>query len=204
MGTGNNMTVKQLATKVATARTTCLTAFQQCRVSEREVGPAIQTCSSSSSTLLTSLGTLSTNNGSANGAKTKLKSLSTASGRHHRAVPTTCAGVATVAGTFTTKLEQNSAANVTSEYADINGVTLAAGSCTSIATTLNGYVTRLDVIISLIATEIATIQSQLESLTGSTATSAQITAAANTTATTASGRRRRASLHKLLKQVNLN
>merc|ERR1712038_542270 len=61
----NNMTIQQWAKKVATARTDCLKAFQQCRVSERAVGPAIQTCSKTSKSIITSLNALKTNNASA-------------------------------------------------------------------------------------------------------------------------------------------
>merc|ERR1712038_273968 len=94
--TGNNMTIKAWATKVATARTACLKAFQQCRVSERAVGPAIQTCSKSSSAIVTSLNALQTNNASANTVKAKVKNLTSSSGRQNRAVPTTCALVVVV------------------------------------------------------------------------------------------------------------
>merc|ERR1712080_209475 len=191
--TGNNMTIKAWATKVATARTACLKAFQQCRVSERAMGPAIQTCSKSSSAIVTSLNALQTNNASANTVKAKVKNLTSSSGRQNRAVPTTCAAVAVVVKTFTMKLTQNPEADVKSETSDISGITLTAGSCSSIATELNGYVTTLDTIIAAIASKITILQAQLTTLTGSTASSS---------ATTASGRKRRASLLKILNKVN--
>merc|ERR1712241_543725 len=204
--TGNNMTIKAWATKVATARTACLKAFQQCRVSERAVGPAIQTCSKSSSAIVTSLNALQTNNASANTVKAKVKNLTSSSGRQNRAVPTTCAAVAVVVKTFTMKLTQNPEADVKSETSDISGITLAAGSCSSIATELNGYVTTLDTIIAAIASKITILQAQLTTLTGSTASSSQIAAGstASSTATTASGRKRRASLLKILNKVNMH
>merc|ERR1712241_1504602 len=204
--TGNNMTIKAWATKVATARTACLKAFQQCRVSERAVGPAIQTCSNSSSAIVTSLNALQTNNASANTVKAKVKNLTSSSGRQNRAVPTTCAAVAVVVKTFTMKLTQNPEADVKSETSDISGITLAAGSCSSIATELNGYVTTLDTIIAAIASKITILQAQLTTLTGSTASSSQIAAGstASSTATTASGRKRRASLLKILNKVNMH
>merc|ERR1712038_903929 len=204
--TGNNMTIKAWATKVATARTACLKAFQQCRVSERAVGPAIQTCSKSSSAIVTSLNALQTNNASANTVKAKVKNLTSSSGRQNRAVPTTCALVVVVVKTFTVKLGQNPEADVKSETSDISGITLAAGSCSSIATELNGYVTTLDTIIAAIASKITILQAQLTTLTGSTASSSQIAAGstASSSATTASGRKRRASLLKILNKVNMH
>jgi len=204
--TGNNMTIKAWATKVATARTACLKAFQQCRVSERAVGPAIQTCSKSSKSIITSLNALKTNNASANTVKAKVKNLTSSSGRHNRAVPTTCTAVAKVVKTFTMKLTQNPEADVKSETSDISGITLAAGKCSSIATELNGYVTTLDTIIAAIASKITILQAQLTTLTGSTASSSQIAAGstASSTATTASGRKRRASLLKILNKVNMH
>merc|ERR1712165_92152 len=203
----NNMTIKQWATKVATARTACLKAFQQCRVSERAVGPAIQTCSKTSKAIITSLNALKTNNASANTVKAKVKNLTSTSGRHNRAVPTTCTAVAVVVKTFTVKLGQNPEADVKSETTDISGITLAAGKCSSIATELNGYVTKLDTIITAIAAKMTILQAQLTSLTGSTASSSQIAAgstASSTAATTASGRKRRASLLKILNKVNMH
>merc|ERR1712165_445127 len=203
----NNMTIKQWATKVATARTACLKAFQQCRVSERAVGPAIQTCSKTSKAIITSLNALQTNNASANTVKAKVKNLTSTSGRHNRAVPTTCTAVAVVVKTFTVKLGQNPEADVKSETTDISGITLAAGKCSSIATELNGYVTKLDTIITAIAAKMTILQAQLTSLTGSTASSSQIAAgstASSTAATTASGRKRRASLLKILNKVNMH
>merc|ERR1711994_1064249 len=194
------------ATKVATARTACLKAFQQCRVSERAVGPAIQTCSKSSSAIVTSLNALQTNNASANTVKAKVKNLTSSSGRQNRAVPTTCALVVVVVKTFTVKLGQNPEADVKSETSDISGITLAAGSCASDATVLNGYVTTLETIIAAIASKITILQAQLTTLTGSTASSSQIAAGstASSSATTASGRKRRASLLKILNKVNMH
>merc|ERR1719273_1094198 len=189
-----------------TGRTACLKAFQQCRVSERAVGPAIQTCSKSSSAIITSLNALKTNNASANTVKAKVKNLTSSSGRQNRAVPTTCALVVVVVKTFTVKLGQNPEADVKSETSDISGITLAAGSCSSIATELNGYVTTLDTIIAAIASKITILQAQLTTLTGSTASSSQIAAGstASSSATTASGRKRRASLLKILNKVNMH
>merc|ERR1712061_68798 len=202
----NNMTIKTWATKVASAKNECLLAFQKCRVSERAVGPAIQTCSKTSKAIITSLNALKTNNASANTVKAKVKSLTSTSGRHNRAVPTTCTAVAVMVKTFTVKLGQNPEADVKSETTDISGITLAAGKCSSIATELNGYVPKLDTIITAIAAKMTIPQAQLTSLTGSTASSSQIAAGstASSTATTASGRKRRASLLKLLNKVNMH
>merc|ERR1719273_1707495 len=188
----NNMTIKQWTSKLATARTNCQDAFKICRVSERAVGPAIQTCSKTSKAIITSLNALKTNNASANTVKAKVKSLTSTSGRHNRAVPTTCTAVIVVVKTFTVKLGQNPEADVKSETTDISGITLAAGKCSSIATELNGYVTKLDTIITAIAAKMTILQAQLTTLTGSTASSAQIAAGstASSTATTASGRKR--------------
>merc|ERR1719273_2910462 len=171
-----------------TGRTACLKAFQQCRVSERAVGPAIQTCSKSSSAIVTSLNALQTNNASANTVKAKVKNLTSSSGRQNRAVPTTCALVVVVVKTFTVKLGQNPEADVKSETSDISGITLAAGKCASDATVLNGYVTTLETIITAIAAKMNILQAQLTALTGSTASSSQIAAgstASSAAATTA-------------------
>merc|ERR1719266_3129310 len=202
----NNMTIKQWTSKLATARTNCQDAFKICRVSERAVGPAIQTCSKTSKAIITSLNALKTNNASANTVKAKVKSLTSTSGRHNRAVPTTCTAVAVVVKTFTVKLGQNPEADVKSETTDISGITLAAGKCSSIATELNGYVTKLDTIITAIAAKMTILQAQLTTLTGSTASSSQIAAGstASSTATTASGRKRRASLLKIFNEVNMH
>merc|ERR1719273_2064196 len=150
-----------------TGRSACLQAFQQCRVSERAVGPAIQTCSKSSSAIVTSLNALQTNNASANTVKAKVKNLTSSSGRQNRAVPTTCAAVVVVVKTFTVKLGQNPEADVASETSSITGIKLAAGNCSSSATSLNAYVTTLDTIIATIASRITILQAELTTLTGS-------------------------------------
>merc|ERR1711981_1226196 len=175
--TGNNMTIKAWATKVATARTACLNAFQQCRVSERAVGPAIQTCSKTSKSIITSLNALKTNNASANTVRAKVKNLTSSSGRHNRAVPTTCALVIVVVKTFTVKLTQNPEADVKSETSDISGIKLAAGKCSSNATIFKPYVTTLNKIIATIKSRITILQAELQAITGSTASSSQIGAA---------------------------
>merc|ERR1712038_1231901 len=170
----NKMTINQWAKKVATSRTACQNAFQQCRISEREAGPTIATCSKSKSAIVASLNTLSKNNKSANTVKTKVKSLTTSSGRYNRAVPTTCAAVVVVVKTFTVKLGQNPEADVASETSSITGIKLAAGNCSSSATSLNAYITTLDMIIATIASRITILQAELTTLTGSTASSAEI------------------------------
>merc|ERR1719189_3403763 len=181
----NKMTINQWAKKVATSRTACQNAFQQCRISEREAGPTIATCSKSKSALVASLNTLSKNNKSANTVKAKVKNLTTSSGRHNRAVPTTCALVVVVVKTFTVKLGQNPEADVKSETSDISGITLAAGNCSSSATSLNAYVTTLNKIIASIASRITILQAELTTLTGSTASSSEIAAGTATTSATA-------------------
>merc|ERR1712083_237565 len=181
----NNMTINQWAKKVATSRTACQKAFQQCRISEREAGPTIATCSKSKSAIVASLNTLSKNNKSANTVKTKVKSLTTSSGRYNRAVPTTCAAVVVVVKTFTVKLTQNPEADVKSETSDISGIKLAAGKCSSNATIFKPYVTTLNKIIATIKARITILQAELQAITGSTASSSQIGAATTSAKTTA-------------------
>ena len=62
--------------------------------------------------------------------------------------------------TFTEKLNKNPRADVSSEYNDIVGIELEAGSCQY--STLNTYVDVLDIIITTITKEVKTVQDQIE------------------------------------------
>jgi hypothetical protein len=177
----NNMTIKQWANKTATAKTKCFKAFQQCRLSEREAGTNIATCRLSKSKIVKSLGKLSKNNKSANAVKAKVKNLTASSGRHIRAVSTDCSKMEAKVIIFTVKLGQNPEADVASETSYITGIKLAAGQCSSLATSIKPYVTTLDTIIATIKSKIAILQAELKKITGSTASSSEIAAAAPTT-----------------------
>ena len=100
------------------------------------------------------------NKESISGVKNKIIDLTASSSRNNRDPPKDCSGVEKLVRTFTEKLKKNSKADVSSEYTDIKGVQLKAGSCKN--SKLNTYVDELDTIINTIAKEITTLQDQLK------------------------------------------
>ena len=109
-----------------------------CRTAEREAGPVIKTCSSSSKILLAKLHTLTKNKNAASKAITKANSLVGSSGRaiKHtrgaRAVPTDCNGVLTLYERINTFLGQSLTASITTYSDDLRAYAGADGSCSSL------------------------------------------------------------------------
>ena len=94
--------------------------------------------------------TLTTNKASATSVSAKIAALAGTSGssaRRRRQVPTNCAGVLDKVDAMTEKLEGNLMADVSAETADILGVTLADGACSTIVEDLNNAKTRLDLVV---------------------------------------------------------
>ena len=140
---------------------------QECRTAERNAGPAIEVCSKDSSKVLSDLNTLSKNKESATKMSNKISVLAgTSSGRAaqargRRQVPTNCSEVLAKVKVITEKLEANSKANVSTEVAEINNVTLAAGACSNIAGDLDKVKTRLNTVSADIGSLVEKLQKQL-------------------------------------------
>ena len=165
---------------VASSRTACQESFMKCRQSEREVGPIIQKCNkaTTATTTTTTTTTTSTTNASVatiksivaqltkskeqvSGVKNKIIKLTTSSNRNKRGPPTDCNGVIVLVKIYTEKLQIYSHhIDMTSEYTDIIGVKLEAGSCAN--TKLTNYVTTLTIITTTIDNDIKTHQDHLE------------------------------------------
>merc|ERR1712223_317744 len=189
-----------------------------CRTSERAAGPAMQTCSETSASLVATLSDLTKNKKSTNEAITKVKSLAGSSSgrarkqaRGSRAAPTDCKGVLTIYTLINTLLGQSLTASITTQSGYITAYGGAAGSCSSLKSSFDTITASLTVIVVSIEVQITTVQAKVQELTGSTASSTVIAAGGNTTSNSSSGRRQqkqwrlhREILEKKQKIINNN
>lgn len=199
----NNMTMKEYQIAVTAGKKACTDSFGQCRKDEDAAGAAISTCSQSGDALTTSLNTIAATTAAATSVKAKIASLTSGRMRSKRAVPTTCADFLSGVQTLFAAMADNLFGTYTSDAADLAAF---SGSCTATElTALAAESSKADAIIAEAAVLTTQIQSQIEELTGSTASSSQIEAATTTAAAgsaTASGRKRRLAIEKLLRRAN--
>ena len=105
--------------------------------------------------------TLNLNKDSAAEVYTKIEGLTGSSRRSAREVPINCNGVLDKVDAFTRKLEVNLTADISAETANILGVTLADGACSSLAEDLNQVKERLIKVVSNIGNVVTNLHEQL-------------------------------------------
>merc|ERR1712038_1232513 len=185
---------KDEAGAIATALKTCTTAFGKCRKFEDDASTALAACSSSSSMLTTKAASLKANSDAVTAAQDKVKTLTNSSRRLARAA-STCAEILTYAQKLA-EMAQNSPASpdILTTAAKITGAGAVSCSTTEVAA-LTAVQTDLDDAVAKIGTALAAVQEQLETLTGSTASSSVLASAApGSTSTKAAGRQRNFNL----------
>jgi len=191
-----NCKAKDEAGAIATALKTCTTAFGKCRKFEDDASTALAACSSDSSKLTMKAAALSANSDAVTAAQTKVKTLTNSSRRLARAA-STCAEILTYAQKLA-EMAKNSPASpdIITTAAKITGagaVTCSAGEVAA----LTAVQTDLDDAVAKIGTALAAVQEQLETLTGSTASSSVLASAApgsGSTSTKAARRQRHFNL----------
>ena len=119
-----------------------------------------RTTARSTATMIKQVIQLTKNKDSVVGVKTMIQKLTTPSGRNNRGPAGDCDGVENFVKTFIEKLNKNPRADVSSEYTNIIGTELEAGSCKN--SKLNTYVDELDTITTTITKEIKTLQDQIK------------------------------------------
>lgn len=191
-----NCKAKDEAGAIATALKTCTTAFGKCRKFEDDASTALAACSSDSSKLTMKAAALLANSDAVTAAQTKVKTLTNSSRRLARAA-STCAEILTYAQKLA-EMAKNSPASpdIITTAAKITGA--GAVTCTPAeVSALTAVQTDLDDAVAKIGTALAAVQEQLETLTGSTASSSVLASAApgsGSTSTKAARRQRHFNL----------
>merc|ERR1711990_858875 len=191
-----NCKAKDEAGAIATALKTCTTAFGKCRKFEDDASTALAACSSDSSKLTMKAAALLANSDAVTAAQTKVKTLTNSSRRLARAA-STCAEILTYAQMLA-EMAKNSPASpdIITTAAKITGA--SAVTCTPAeVSALTAVQTDLDDAVAKIGTALAAVQEQLETLTGSTASSSVLASAApgsGSTSTKAARRQRHFNL----------
>merc|ERR1712241_486491 len=181
---------KDEAGAIATALKTCTTAFGKCRKFEDDASTALAACSSDSSKLTTKAASLQANSDAVTAAQDKVKTLTNSSRRLARAA-STCAEILTYAQKLA-EMAKNSPASpdIITTAAKITGA--GAVTCTPAeVSALTAVQTDLDDAVAKIGTALAAVQEQLETLTGSTASSSVLASAAPGSTSTKAARRLR-------------
>merc|ERR1712241_54599 len=185
-----NCKAKDEAGAIATALKTCTTAFGKCRKFEDDASTALAACSSDSSKLTMKAAAPLANSDAVTAAQEKVKTLTNSSRRLARAA-STCAEILTYAQKLA-EMAKNSPASpdITTTAAKITGA--SAVTCTPAeVSALTAVQTDLDDAVAKIGTALAAVQEQLETLTGSTASSSVLASAAPGSTSTKAARRLR-------------
>merc|ERR1711981_686822 len=185
------------AAAITAALKNCTAAFGTCRKYEDDASTALSSCSSDSSKLTKKAANLAANNASMTAAKEKMASLASSrsiGGHNHNSradAATTCTEVITISQTIvkiTTEFPQSP--KITTYAKKISSTTVTC--TTEEKTSLQAEVTAMESAIESISVVLIAIQEQIETLTGSTASTSQLDAENAETSTAApSGRRDR-------------
>jgi len=175
------------AKAITTQLNKCKTTFGVCRKYEDDAITAILSCVTSSSAQTAKAATLSVNNATMTAAKAKMSSLASNSTRRirTRATAVTCAEVITKSKTV---ISYASSFPSSSKIATIaREISSASVTCTATEkTSLKTQVTSMESAILTVSSALTVIQEQIKTISGSTASSAQLT----TSVTTSSPARR--------------
>jgi len=184
------------AAAITAALKNCTSAFGVCRKYEDAASTALSTCSSDTSKMTKKAANLAANNASMTAAKEKMSSLASSrsigrspSGRADAAA--SCTEIITISQTIVKITNQNPQSTKITTYA--KKISSATVTCTTAEkASLLTEVTSMETAITSVTTVLVAIQEQIETLTGSTASTAQLDAENAETSTAApSGRRDR-------------
>jgi len=180
------------ASAITTQLNKCKTAFGVCRKYEDDAITAIMSCVTTTAEQTAKAATLSANNASMTAAKTKMSSLATSSSgrRRGRATAVSCAEVITKSQTVITYASSYpSSSQISSIALEISS---ASVTCTDTEkSSLSTQVTSMESAITLVTSALVAVQEQIKTISGSTASSSQLTQTAVTTSMTTTAPSRR-------------
>jgi len=173
---------------ITAALKNCTTAFQKCRKFEDAAGEAISSCASDSSKLIKKAANLAANNASMTAAKTKMSSLATAR-NVWAAAAASCAEIITISQTISKISITFPQSPMITAYA--KKISSSTVNCTTPEkASLLTEVTAMETAIASVNSVLTTIQEQIQTLTGSTASTTQLDAENAVTSTAAPAGRR--------------
>jgi len=183
------------ASAITTQLNKCKTTFGVCRKYEDDAVTAIMSCATTTAQQTAQAASLSANNVSLTAAKTKMSSLASSSSssgrRRSRATAVSCAEVITKSQTVITYATSFPSSSKISTLA--KEISSASVTCTDTEkTSLTTQVTSMETAITLVSSALVAIQEQIQTISGSTASSSQLTQAtvSSSVTTTAPSRRR--------------
>merc|ERR1712038_961868 len=184
------------AAAITSALKNCTTAFGKCRKFEDAASTALSSCSSDSSKLTKKAANLAANNASMTAAKEKMSSLASSRsggvgilGSNEDRTAASCAEIITISQTIVKITNQNPQSTKITTYA--KKISTATVTCTAAEkTSLLTEVTSMETAIVSVTTVLVTIQEQIQTLTGSTASTSQLDAVNAETSTAAPAGRR--------------
>jgi len=173
----------------------CKTAFGVCRKYEDDAITAIMSCATTTAQQTATAASLSANNASLTAAKTKMSSLATASSgkRRIRATAVSCAEIISKSQTvisYATSFPSSSKISTIAKEISGASVTCTATEKTSLST----QVTSMETVITLVANALVAVQEQIQTISGSTASSSQLTQATVSTSVTTTAPSRRGKI----------
>merc|ERR1719507_2062190 len=169
------------ATAISKQFKACKSAFSVCRKYEDAAIPSIMACAQSSTGLTKKAATLSANSNALTEAKTKISALagsSNSSGRVVRAVATSCAEILSKTKALIRKASNFPAKDLTTEAAEITGVSSSVTCSNDEKNSLSTQVTSIEVAITVVKSALSSVQTLLSTLTGSTASSSVLASGA--------------------------
>merc|ERR1719479_276552 len=177
------------AAAITAALKNCTAAFGKCRKYEDDAHSALSACASDSSKLTKKAANLAANNASMTAAKEKMASLASSRSNGKGRQAASCTEIITISQTIVKITDQNPQSTMITTYAQ--KITSATVTCTSEEKTLlQAEVTSMEAAIVSVTSVLMTIQEQIETLTGSTASSTMLDSVNAETSTAAPAGRR--------------
>jgi len=184
--------IKEPTTKITTQKNACSAAFRLCKVAEDKTVPALAACMTSpvsSAKLLQKAKTLKANEDAANAALKVVKALS--GSRRQRAIATTCAEVLTKSNALTKVITASASdASIATLSLEISSVSTSVMICDDAQKTeLKTAASSMETAVKTITAALASVMAELQALTGSTPSTADLTATTATATKAPSARR---------------
>merc|ERR1712241_1034279 len=180
------------ASAITTQLNKCKTTFGVCRKYEDDAVTAIMSCATTAAEQTAKAATLTANNASMTAAKAKMSSLASSSSgkRRIRATAVSCAEIITKSQTVISYASSYPASSKISTIA--KEISSASVPCTETEkNSLQTQVTSMESAITLVASALAAVQEQIQTNSGSTASSSQLTESTVTTSMTTTAPSRR-------------
>jgi len=182
-----NCKASKESSAITAALKKCTSAFGKCRKFEDGAITAISSCSQTSDKMTKKAANLAANNASMTAAKEKMNSLATSrAAPGSRAVATTCTEIISKSTIIVKIVSQNPQSTKIAVYA--KEISSATVTCTADEkASMASSVSSMESAITSVSTVLTAIQEQIETLTGSTASSSQLDSALSSTVASGSG-----------------